>query len=295
MSEFVYYTLRVSTSIIPAASEVRTLRPFKAGIPNLKHYFKDMASRKEFVLELSRAEREEENLDTVFGQLWSVLSPMLSAGVYYLFIFVVQGGGQGKEFFLHLVAGVFIFEFISTAATRGANSILRAGALIHNTSFPRILLPLTDVLTALRLFVPAMGVYLVFHLFMHQSFSVQTLQVLPAFALILIFTSGLAMFAAAAQVYFRDTQALMPFLLRLVMFASPVLYYPEQAKALFDGRVLTLLNPIFCMLQIFSGSLVRGSTFDMWTWLIATGWALLAFVVGFVFHIMREGEFAARI
>ena len=254
-----------------------------------------MRVRKEFVLELSRAERAEEHLDTVFGQLWSVISPLLSAGIYYLFIFVVQGGHQGPEFFLHLVAGIFIFEFISTAATRGSNSIIRAGALINNTAFPRVLLPLTDVLTAFRVFIPAMFVFAIFYVALQVPIKLAALQALPAFFLILLFTSGLAMFAAAAQVYFRDTQALMPFLLRLTMFVSPVLYFPEQAKALFDGRLLTTLNPIFCMVQIFSGSLVRGDTFDLWTWLIAIFWATLSFVGGFWFLVTREGEFAARI
>jgi teichoic acid transport system permease protein len=276
-------------------SSVRILRPFKAGMPNLRTYFQDMRVRKEFVLELSRAERAEEHLDTVFGQLWSVISPLLSAGIYYLFIFVVQGGHQGPEFFLHLVAGIFIFEFVSTAATRGSNSIIRAGALINNTAFPRVLLPLTDVLTALRVFIPAMFVFAIFYVALQVPIKLAALQAIPAFFLILMFTSGLALFAAAAQVYFRDTQALMPFLLRLTMFISPVLYFPEQAKALFDGRLLTTLNPIFCMVQIFSGSLVRGDTFDLWTWLIAIFWATLSFVGGFWFLVTREGEFAARI
>ena len=276
-------------------SSVRILRPFKAGMPSLRTYFQDMRVRKEFVLELSRAERAEEHLDTVFGQLWSVISPLLSAGIYYLFIFVVQGGHQGPEFFLHLVAGIFIFEFVSTAATRGSNSIIRAGALINNTAFPRVLLPLTDVLTAFRVFIPAMFVFAIFYVALQVPIKLAALQAIPAFFLILLFTSGLAMFAAAAQVYFRDTQALMPFLLRLTMFISPVLYFPEQAKALFDGRLLTTLNPIFCMVQIFSGSLVRGDTFDLWTWLIAIFWATLSFVGGFWFLVTREGEFAARI
>ncbi len=271
------------------------IRPFKAGVPSLRQYFKDIAARKEFVLELSRAEREEEHLDTVFGQLWSVISPLLSAGIFYLFIFVVQGGHQGPVFFLHLVVGIFIFEFISTAAARGSNSIIRAGALINNTSFPRVLLPLTDVLTAFRVFVPAMFVFAVFQVFLQVPTSVAALQAIPAFILILLFTSGLAMFAAAAQVYFRDTQALMPFVLRLTMFISPVLYFPEQAKALFDGRLLTLFNPVFCMVQIFSGSLTRGDTFDVWTWTIAILWAVISFVGGFWFLVSREGEFAARI
>ena len=110
-----------------------------------------------------------------------------------------------------------------------------------------------------------------------------------------MFASGLAMFVAAAQVYFRDTQALLPFVLRLTMFLSPVLYFPEQAKALLDGRLLAIFNPIFCQVQIFSGSLVRGDTFDVWTWLIAISWAFVSFIGGFWFLVTREGEFAARI
>jgi teichoic acid transport system permease protein len=285
----------MAISSTETTAEIRILRPFRAGMPNLRNYFKDIRSRKEFVLELSRAEREEEHLDTVFGQLWSVISPLLSAGVYYLFVFVVQGGHQGPEFFLHLVAGIFIFEFVSTAATRGSNSIIRAGALLNNTSFPRVLLPLTDVLTAFRVFIPAMFVFAIFQIALQIPTSFAALQAIPALFLIVVFTSGLAMFAAAAQIYFRDTQALMPFVLRLTMFASPVLYFPEQAKALFDGRLLTTFNPIFCMVQIFSGSLVRGDTFDLWTWLIAIFWAIVSFIGGFWFLVTREGEFAARI
>jgi teichoic acid transport system permease protein len=276
-------------------SESRIISPFRAGVPNLRHYFSDMRNRKEFVLELSRAERAEEQLDTFFGQLWSVISPLLSAAIFYLFIFVVQGGHQGPAYFLHLVAGIFIFDFVSTAAARGSASVMKAGALINNTSFPRALLPLSDVLTAFRIFIPSIFVYAVFQITLGVPIWVESLQAIPALFLIILFTSGLAMFAATAQVYFRDTQALMPFILRLTMFISPVLYYPEQAKALFDGRLLTIFNPLFCMIQIFSGSIVRGDTFDGWTWFMAIFWATVSFVGGFWFLVSREGEFAARI
>ena len=274
---------------------VRVLRPFKAGVPSLGQYFRDMKSRKEFVFELSRAERAEEQLDTFFGQLWTVISPLLSAAIYYLFIFVVQGGHQGPKYFLHLVAGIFIFEFISTAAARGSLSVIKAGALINNTSFPRALLPLTDVLTAFWVFIPSIFIFAIFQTVLAVPIQLASLQAIPALILILLFTSGLSMFAATAQVYFRDTRALIPFILRLTMFLSPVLYFPEQAKALFDGRLLTIFNPLFCMIQIFSGSIVRGDTFDVWTWFMAIFWGLFTFIGGFWFLVAREGEFSAII
>ena len=269
-------------------------RPFKAGFPNLKSYFALAWQRREFVIELSRVDRENEHLDTFFGKLWSVIAPLLSAAVYYLFIFVVQGA-QGPTRFLHLMLGIFIFEFISIAASRGSTSIVGAAALINNTKFPRVLLPITQVLTSWRIFLPSLAIYAVFHVVFQQPITIQALQAIPALILILIFASGLAMFASAAQVYFRDTASLMPFILRLVMFASPVLYFPEQAKAMLGGSLLALLNPIFCMVEIFSGSIVRGDTFDAWTWIIATVWAFSTFIFGLVFLITREGEFAARI
>lgn len=285
----------MSKNLSSSETEFRIIRPFRAGMPNLRQYFIDIRSRKEFVLELSRAERAEEHLDTVFGQLWTVISPLLSAAIFYLFIFVVQGGHQGPVYFLHLVAGIFIFEFVSTAARRGSASIMKAGALINNTSFPRALLPLTDVLTAFRVFLPSMLIFTIFQITLGVPIHIESLQAIPALILIILFTSGLAMFAATSQVYFRDTQALMPFILRLTMFISPVLYFPEQAKALFDGRLLTVLNPLFCMIQIFSGSIVRGDTFDVWTWVMAIFWGLFTFIGGFWFLVSREGEFAARI
>ena len=278
-----------------SATEVRVLKPFRAGFPNLSLYFKDVWARREFMFELSRVNRENEHLDTFFGKLWSIISPLLSAAVYYMFIFVIQGAHQGPERFLHLMLGIFIFEFLSTAASRGANSILGASSLINNTQFPRILLPLTQVLTSWRIFIPSLGVYAVFHAVLQQPITIYSLQAIPALLLILIFSTGLAMFAATAQVYFRDTAALMPFILRLVMFASPVLYFPEQAKALLGGTLIAAVNPIFCMVEIFSGSIVRGQTFDLLTWSIATIWALVTFVGGFAFLVTREGEFAARL
>jgi teichoic acid transport system permease protein len=283
----------ISNNISGIAWDVEYV-PFKAGFPNLKNYFSTAWRRREFVSELSRVDRKNEHLDTFFGKLWSVIAPLLSAAVYYLFIFVIQGA-QGPTRFLHLMLGIFIFEFISTAASRGATSIVGAAALINNTKFPRILLPITQVLTSWRIFIPSLGIYSVFHIVFQQPISIETLQAIPALVLILIFSTGLAMFASVAQVYFRDTASLLPFLLRLTMFASPVLYFPEQAKAMLGGPILALLNPIFCMVEIFSGSVVRGDTFDVWTWLIATIWAFSTFLFGIVFLITREGEFAARI
>lgn len=249
----------------------------------------------DFVRELSRAEREVENLDTFFGRLWNLISPLLSALIYYVFIYIVQGGHQGTPFFLHLVLGVFIFEFIMVAVMRGSTSIVGASGLINNTAFPKVLMPIGSTWTAFQLLIPALSIYIIFHLALRQPITLAGLQFIPGLILLTLFTAGLTMFAATAQVYFRDTNALAPFILRMLMFAAPVMYFPEQAKEVLGGKFIALLNPLFCLIQIVSGSAVRGDTFDAWTWIIASCWSIGMLLVGFSFLVTREGEFAARI
>ena len=286
---------KIEDSDLSQEPVARILQPFVAGVPNLRNYAKSVIERKDFIVELSRAERNVEQLDTFFGRLWNLISPLLSAGIYFVFLYVVQGGSSGAATFLNLVAGIFVFEFISTVAARCSWSIVGASGLISNTYFPKLVLPAASLYTALILFFPSLIIYGLFHLGLGQSLSPAMLQAVPAFVLIVIFSMGLGMFVATAQVYFRDTNALIPFLMRMLMFTAPVLYFAEQAKELLGGRLIAIVNPLFCMIEIFSDSLSRGSSFDVWTWVIATCWSLAMFVIGFVFLVRREGEFAARI
>lgn len=270
-------------------------KPFKAGFPDFKKYLKETWMRRDFLFELSRTERDAENLNTIFGRLWGLVNPLLSAIIYFLFIFIVQGGNQGSTRFLHLVAGIFVFEFITRSATRGANSIVAASSLINNTKFPRIIIPMSNVLTSWQIFLPTIPIYLTFHFILKQPLFFNALQALAGLLLIALFASGLAMFAATAQIYLRDTAAIIPFLLRLMMFASPILYFPEQAKLSLGSNLISVINPLFSLIEIFSGSLVRGDSFNFGTWLTASCWSVSMFLVGFLFLTRREGEFAARI
>lgn len=254
-----------------------------------------MWDRKAFVHELANAERRAEHLDTVFGNLWTILSPLFMAAIYYLLIFVLQGSHQGSPYFLHLVAGIFLFNFISIAAARGASSITSAGRLIMNTSFPRALLPITATYAALIQFLPTMLVYFVFHIVLRQPFGWNMLQAIPALLLVVLFTAGLSMITATAQVYFRDTKSLLPFVMRIWMYITPVLYLPGKIQELGSLMWLQWANPLFRVFEIWAGSLVRLETFSLTIWLTAAIWSVATFAFGFLLLLSREGEFAVRL
>ena len=90
-------------------SESRIISPFRAGMPNLRQYFGDMRNRKEFVLELSRAERAEEQLDTFFGQLWCVISPLLECRDLLFVYFCCPRWSSGSRVLLAFSCRYFHF------------------------------------------------------------------------------------------------------------------------------------------------------------------------------------------
>jgi teichoic acid transport system permease protein len=164
-----------------------------------------------------------------------------------------------------------------------------------NAAFPRAILPLTEAYTSLIDTLPSVAVLMIFKLVLVHEFGWQMLQSLLALAIGFVFSIGLGLLLACANVYFRDTTAVLPYITRLWMYASPVLYYPNAVKNLTSHDWLMSLNPLFDIINIWTGSIARLDTFPITTWLIAIVWALFTFICGVLVFLSREGEFAVRI
>ena len=269
--------------------------PYKAGLPNLRVYFSELWSRKDFIHELARSEMRAEFSTSLIGQLWVVLNPLFMAGIYYVLIIALSGGSiSGPDRFLHLLGCLFAFQFLSSAVSGGTGSLLRASGLVSNLNFPRLLLPTTAVLSSLRRFFPMMIVYFVFHALFRFPVGVNTLLTIPALALLVLTASGLGSLFATLQVYFRDTQMFLQYLFRILLYASPVLY---TADAIVGSRFafLTIANPLFSMFTVWGNSLTHNVSSTATQWLIATIWAFSLFMFGTYAFLVRERDFVVRL
>lgn len=271
--------------------------PHRAGLPPLVPYFRELWARREFAAEMSRATMRSANTATFFGQAWLVLNPLLLAAVYYLLVTIIRGV-HDPAFFTHLTLGLFAFNLVSTAATSGATSVTSSGKLLINTAFPRLLIPLSAVRTAFFRFLPTVPVYLVFHLiFLPRQWSWTMLLSVYFLGTMVVFGMGLAAFFAALQVYFRDTSSFLPFVMRVWMYLSPVLWLPEAVFGKFSKALISLiqLNPMYSMLGGYAEVVQEGRVPPPYMWLTAAAWALVVAAVGFLFFISREREFAVRL
>ncbi|WP_226344393.1 ABC transporter permease [Agilicoccus flavus] len=273
--------------------------PHKVGLPKLGVYFKELWKRREFAAESSKAGMRGANSMTFFGQAWLVINPLLLALVYYFLLNVVSGKiGQGfdAQQMAHITGGLFVFYFFQGAVGTGAGSVVGAGKLILNTAFPRLLLPLAAVRTGFYRFLPTVPVYIVFHILAGNPWNVATFVAAPIFLLfITIFAAGLAAVFAALQVYFRDTSSFLPYVMRIWLYTSPVLWTIDALRGHRFAEILAPFNPLYALIGGYGEALQRGVFPSLSVWLIAAAWAFGAALVGFGFFMSRERDFAVRL
>jgi len=277
-------------------SREETVQIFQAnvtGLPHLPTYFRQFRERREFAKQMSRTTLRVQQADTSLGKIWLVLNPLLLAGVYYFLVVALGSKNQGPEFFTHLVAGVFVFYFVSGCMLNGAASVVGAGKLISNSSFPRLLLPYAASRTALSRFLPTLPIFAVFYLVGGGRPRWEQLLAIAAFGLIFLFSFGLASLFAALQVQFRDTTSFLPYINRMWLYISPVLFYPEDALNIF--KHFSAVNPLFPLLSLWSHTLVQGTIPPWTTWVASLLWALVSLIGGCWYFLAKEREFAVRL
>jgi teichoic acid transport system permease protein len=116
----------------------------------------------------------------------------------------------------------------------------------------------------------------------------------PALLILLAITSfGLALFFATLNVYFRDTTKLLSYIMRIWLYASPVLWQPDMLSGWY--RIILYLNPLGPILSANSRIWIDGLTPTLSQAIGCVVWCLISILFGGYFFISRERDFAVRI
>jgi ABC-type polysaccharide/polyol phosphate export permease len=274
-------------------SERHLYEPHPIGLPPLGPYFRALWKRRQFAFALARSNLRAEHFNTVLGQVWLVLNPVLFALVYFTLVEIVRGGSRSIEFLAHLMICLFAFRFVSRSVGQGTGSVVGGGRLILNTAFPRTVLPLTSVMTSFMTFLPTLLVYAVVHAIAGLPVGLHLLWTVPIFATLAVFATGATMLTATAQVYFRDLANFLRYATRIWLYTSPILFYtdevPERLKPILQ------LNPLWPMLGALSDVVNLGQTPSAEFLLWGFAWAVAVLFAGAFVFISREREFAVRL
>lgn len=187
---------------------------------------------------------------TALGIVWVVLQPLVPA-IIFAFVFgaFARLPSSGMPYLLFALSGLVLYGLFSGSVGRAAGSLLRDSHLVTRVYFPRAVLPLASGTAALLDFAIGFGVLLVAMMAMGQAPPFTVLFVPLIAGLAGIFGLGFALGVSALSAHYRDFNHAIPFLLQVVLFASPVVYSLDLVPA----SVLWLygLNPLVALIGAF--------------------------------------------
>lgn len=183
----------------------------------------DLTSRRRLVRYLVQAEMKKRGSNTILGNLWWVLDPILQMVVYVIFISII-GRRPAPDYPLFIFAAILPWKWFSAVISDATTSVVRHERLIKQIAFPKLVLPMSTTTAGVVGFAWGLVPLAILFWFYSDRLSIFLLWLPVIAAVQFVFTLAAAVLVSAANVFFRDLGNAMGHALRLWWFLSPGLY-----------------------------------------------------------------------
>ena len=196
--------------------------------------------------------------DSALGYLWTLIRPLLLFGVLYVVFSEVVRVGEGVDHYpAVLLSGLVFFYYLAEATTKAVTSVLDHESLVRKVQFPRMVIPVSVVLSASFFLLLNLVVVFFFILVGGVEPRWTWLELPLLLAILIFFVAGLAMLLSALYVPFRDVRPIWEVLLQILFYGTPILYpielLSERSATLAH---LALCNPLAALIQQFRHAIV---------------------------------------
>jgi ABC-type polysaccharide/polyol phosphate export permease len=214
-----------------AAIALRHAHSRPSSLALLREAIAEISSRRRLIRYLVQAEMKKRGSDTILGNLWWIIDPVLQMGVYLVFVAIIANR-PAPDYPLFIFAAILPWKWFSAVITDASTAVVRQERLIKQIAFPKIVLPVATTTAGVVGFVAGLvplGVLMALTAISHESpdrFNPVLLVFwMPIIAVVqYAFTLAAAILVAAANVFFRDLGNALGHFLRLWWFLSPGLY-----------------------------------------------------------------------
>jgi lipopolysaccharide transport system permease protein/teichoic acid transport system permease protein len=252
------------TTEAAASSRPRRQRPGAIGLIRLG--LSELLGRRRLTRYLVGADIKRTHSDTVLGQLWWVIDPLLQMAIYYVLVTIIfQRSIPGYALFIF--AAILPWKWFSTTLNDATLSVTGRQSLIRQIQFPKIVLPSAAVIAGTWSFLfglVALGIVYLFFL----SYLTPWVLLIPVIAAVqFLFTLALGVLLSSLNAFFRDIQNVLRHVLRLWFYLSPGLYslsiLAEDNATLYN---LMRLNPFAVLFDSYR-AVIWGTQVDSTTFL----------------------------
>ncbi len=228
---------------------------------------------------------------TAIGVSWVLLQPLIAMLIFTaIFGRMAKMPSDGIWYPAFILTALLPWAYFSQAITRSGTSLVSSASLVTKVYFPRMMLPLSAIVSPLIDFLLSMG--LLFGLLMYAGIPLTWKVItLPAFILIAMLTAtGVGLLVSATNVKYRDVGHAIPFVMQIWMFVSPIVYpvslVPERWKLLYS------LNPMVGVIDGFRWALLGKIAPDPFMMGMSMVMVLVVLIGGVVYFRQMEREFA---
>lgn len=258
-----------------------------------KNYWTDLWRYRELFYILSWRDITVRYKQTVIGVLWAILRPLLTMAVFtVIFGKLAKLPSDGNAPYAIMVyAAMLPWQFFSSAVSESSNSLISNTQLITKVYFPRIIIPISSVVTSFIDFLVSF-VILVFLMLYFKFTPSWNIIFLPVFLLITFLTAaGIGLYITALNVKYRDFRYIVPFIVQFGLYISPVGFsssiIPEEYRLLYS------LNPMTGVIDGFRWAILGGkSTIEPTGFLLSIAVMLLFLILGIYGFRKMERKFA---
>jgi len=234
-----------------------------------RNYWKDLWRYRELFYILSWRDLKVRYKQTIIGVAWSVLRPLLTMMIFtFVFGQIAKfTAPPGVEYAVLVFAGLLPWQFFAAGLTEASNSLIGNERLISKVYFPRLIIPAASVITSLVDFFISLGLMFLL-LIWYGTIPSINLVFLPLFIIMAFFASfGIGLWLTALNLKYRDFKYVVPFLVQIGLYLSPVGFTSDKAAAMIPEkfRVLYYINPMAGVIDGFRWCFFGDKTPIYWT------------------------------
>ncbi|WP_278025353.1 ABC transporter permease [Legionella yabuuchiae] len=237
---------------------------------------------------------------SALGGVWAILNPIIMLGIFtFIFGFVYRaklpGASTTLSYVIWLISGYGPWLAISEGILNSSNSVIANSGVVKNMAFKTEILPVSSVLVSIVPLLVSLCFLSIIMFFDHNAPTWQAIMILPVIAIMYLFMFGLGFFLSAVSVFLRDLPIVLPNLLMMILFVSPIFYTLESMPR--PIQIASIANPFYILTEGFRQPLVYHAIPPglLWGLLYVLLLAILLYSVGLYRFRKVKGYFTSFI
>lgn len=237
---------------------------------------------------------------TILGPVWLFLSPLITSFIYaFVFGGIAGMGTDGIPQLLFYMSSTAIWTFFSSCVTSNANVFTANAAVFGKVYFPRLTMPISNLLSSiLQFFIQMLIVmtFMVYYLFTNQLCPNWWAFIFIPFVLVQLGLMGMGfgIIISSLTTKYRDLSVLVGFGISLWMYATPIVYPISQLTEKFHSELLqivVMLNPVTAPVEVFRFAFLGKGTVDYLYLSISIAFTFLVVFLGIIIFNKVERTF----